>query len=133
MLAGADRRQGNRPCWPALAADCLDDPRVVLVDDDVAMLIDSAREGYDAILLDVDNGPDGLTRTANDAIYSARGLAAARSALRGTGILAVWSSEPSPAFTKRLGAAGFDVDEVRLRADGKRRGSQHHLWIGRRA
>lgn len=110
----------------------LDDPRVTLHEGDVGALIRSSQARFDAILLDVDNGPDGLTRTVNDDIYNARGLAAARSALRKNGILAVWSSEPSASFTRRLGSAGFDVDEVRVRADGKRRGSQHHIWIGRR-
>lgn len=77
-----------------LTADCLDDPRVVLVDGDVAELIEAAREGYDAILLDVDNGPDGLTRRGNDRLYSDRGLQAAKQALKPRGVLAVWSAGP---------------------------------------
>lgn len=110
----------------------LDDPRVTLCQTDVGELIRSNNSRFDAILLDVDNGPDGLTREANDDIYSAKGLAAARSALREGGILAVWSSDASPAFTKRLGSAGFHVDEIKVRANGKGRGSQHHIWVGKR-
>lgn len=110
----------------------LDDPRVTLYQTDVGALVRASNSCFDAILLDVDNGPDGLTREANDEIYSARGLTAARSALRDGGILAIWSSDASPAFTKRLGSAGFQVEEIRVRADGKRRGSQHHIWVGQR-
>lgn len=112
---------------------CLDDPRVTLHQGDVGALIRSSNARFDAILLDVDNGPDGLTRKANDDIYSARGLTAARSALREGGLLAVWSSGASPAFTKRLGSAGLHVEELRVRADGKGRGSQHHIWVGKRS
>ena len=78
---------------------------------------------YDAILLDVDNGPEGLIRKANDALYDASGLQAARRALRPGGVLAVWSSGPHPAFSKRLRGAGFDVSEVALRATAKRGGA----------
>src|SRR3546814_4518633 len=76
-----------------LAAECLDDPRVRLVQADVADVIGAARGLYDAILLDVDNGPDGLVRQANDRLYSAQGIAAAIAALRPGGILAIWRSE----------------------------------------
>jgi spermidine synthase len=92
-----------------LAAGCLDDPRVRLIDGDVATVIGAAHGAYDAILLDVDNGPDGLTRDANNGLYSARGLAAARSALRPGGVLAVWSAATDKVFARRLGAAGFAV------------------------
>jgi spermidine synthase len=109
----------------------LEDPRVTLCQTDVSDLLRSGISRYDAVLLDVDNGPDGLTRKANDHIYSEKGLLAARSALRKDGILAVWSSEPSSAFTKRLRLSGFQVDEFRVRANGKRGGLRHHIWIGR--
>ncbi len=119
-----------------LTAGCLDDPRVVLVKDDVAMLIESASSGYDAILLDVDNGPDGLTRRENDALYSPGGLARARRALRPGGILAVWSAHRDPAFTRRLREAGFAVDEVSVRArsasDGRGKGARHVIWFARK-
>ena len=87
------------------------------------MLIRTHPRHFDAILLDVDNGPEGLTRKANDALYSSSGLKAAHAALRPGGVLAVWSSGPNPPFTKRLAQAGFDVNEVAVRATRKRRRS----------
>ncbi|MFC0205705.1 spermidine synthase family protein [Novosphingobium soli] len=116
----------------SLTAQGLADPRVVLVDDDVAMLIDAAREGYDAILLDVDNGPDGLTRRVNDCLYSQYGLAAAMKALRPGGILAVWSAEPDERFAVRLREAGFDVSEETVRARPDNKGFRHVIWFARK-
>lgn len=112
----------------ALTGDCLDDPRVELTIGDVAAAI-SAGGGYDAILLDVDNGPDGLTRDANDRLYSAQGLAAAKAALRPGGILAVWSAAPDRHFTRRLSDAGFAVDEVALAARTNGKGPRHVIWF----
>ena len=86
-----------------LAAGCVDDPRVTLDMRDVADVIGDARGTYDAILLDVDNGPDGLVRAANDRIYSRVGLAAAKATLKPGGVLAVWSAAPDPTFARRLG------------------------------
>lgn len=91
---------------------CLDDPRVQLVQDDVAILIDAASEGYDCILLDVDNGPEGLTRHVNDWLYSDDGLAAAHSALRPSGILAIWSASHDDRFAGRLARSGFAVSVI---------------------
>ncbi|HEY0597352.1 spermidine synthase, partial [Sphingopyxis sp.] len=85
-----------------LAAGCLDDPRVALVMGDVAAAIADGRGRYDAILLDVDNGPDALTREANDRIYSPAGLAIAKAALVRGGILAIWSAAPDERFRRRL-------------------------------
>jgi len=116
-----------------LTSGCLDDTRVTLVVDDVGMLIDAADGGYDAILLDVDNGPEGLTRRLNDGLYSPSGLAAARRALTRGGILAVWSAGSDQAFTRRLCDAGFAVDELPVAAepgDGKQ---LHHIWFARNA
>lgn len=111
-------------------AGCLDDPRVGIVEGDVGIAM---RAGpWDAILLDVDNGPDGLVRTGNDALYGARGLAAARAALRPGGLLSVWSVEPDAAFAARLRKAGFDVEELRVRAHAGKRGARHTIWLGRR-
>ncbi|MCT2401676.1 spermidine synthase [Novosphingobium mangrovi (ex Huang et al. 2023)] len=117
----------------SLTAGCLDDPRVVLVMDDVAMLIDAAREAYDAILLDVDNGPEGLTRRLNDDLYSRRGLQAAMSALRPKGILAIWSAEPDAAFTAQLQAAGFEVAEILIDTPPDDKGDHHAIWFARKA
>ena len=107
---------------------CLDDPRVTVREADVAGLIGQGDARYDAILLDVDNGPEGLSRKANDALYDRAGLAAARMALTPGGVLAVWSSGPDGAFTDRLRQAGFAVEEVKVRAHGKR-GARHVIWI----
>lgn len=108
---------------------CLDDPRVSIHEGDVGPLIKSEKATYDAILLDVDNGPEGLTRKANDDIYSIAGLSAARAALRPDGVLAVWSSAPDAGFTQRLKATGFAVDEIKVRASKKGRGARHVIWF----
>ena len=114
-----------------LFGGCLDDSRVTIRETDVGALIRTAKAHYNAVLLDVDNGPDGLTRKANDALYDLAGLRAAHAALRNGGVLAVWSSARDPAFTKRLGQAGFSVEEVSPRSRGKR-GIRHVIWIATR-
>ncbi|RDV03660.1 spermidine synthase [Undibacter mobilis] len=106
----------------------LTDPRVTIHETDVGELIRAKRVVYDAILLDVDNGPEGLTRTANDALYDTKGLAAAHKALRPGGVLAVWSSAPDPKFTARLKKTGFAVKENPLRAKGPQGGAKHFIW-----
>lgn len=110
----------------------LTDPRVSLFEGDVGPLIRSAPAAYDAILLDVDNGPGGLTRAANDGLYTMAGLAAAHKALRPGGILAVWSSAPDRDFTQRLRHSGFAVEEERVRANGKS-GARHVIWLAAKA
>ncbi|MGD9664132.1 MAG: spermidine synthase [Novosphingobium sp.] len=112
-----------------VARGCLDDRRVDLVMGDVAAAIADAQHGYDAILLDVDNGPDGLVRMENDAIYTRDGLAAARAALRPGGVLAIWSAGPDPAFTRRLGKSGFVVEEQVVRARSNGKGAKHTIWF----
>jgi spermidine synthase len=109
--------------------DSLADPRVRIFEGDVGHLIRSGRSAYDAILLDVDNGPEGLTRKANDSLYDLPGLSSARTALKPGGVLAVWSSAPNRAFTRRLCKVGFGVDEVGARANGSRGGARHTIWI----
>ena len=109
-------------------AGCLDDPRVDIRAADVGAAIASARGDLDAILLDVDNGPEGLTTAGNDALYSHAGLARAMTALRSGGVLAVWSSGPDSGFTRRLRNAGFRVEEVSVRARAKR-GARHVIWL----
>ncbi|MFW2829147.1 spermidine synthase [Sphingomonas sp. ID0503] len=115
-----------------LAAGCLDDPRVTIAIGDVGEVIAAGPAQWDAMLLDVDNGPDGLTRADNDALYSNRGLATARAALRPNGTLAIWSAAPDPAFTKRLRGAGFDVEEVKVRARQNGKGPTHTIWLAGR-
>jgi spermidine synthase len=107
----------------------LDDPRASILTADVAEVIRSHASAFDAILLDVDNGPEGLIRKANDALYDLRGLSAIRRALRPGGVLAVWSSGPNPHFTKRLRDTGFEVNEVAVRATTKRSGARHVIWF----
>jgi spermidine synthase len=109
--------------------DSLDDPRASIREADVVDVIRSHDSAFDAILLDVDNGPEGLIRKANDALYDLRGLNAIRKALRPGGVLAVWSSGPNPLFSKRLRAAGFDVNEIAVRATTKRSGARHVIWF----
>lgn len=109
----------------ALTAGCLDDARVQLVKDDVAVLIDAAVDAYDAILLDVDNGPEGLTRRLNDWLYSKSGLDAAMRALRPHGILAIWSATPDAKFAASLAQSGFEVAVVAVPACGASPGQAH--------
>lgn len=111
--------------------DSLSDGRVHIHETDVGALISAEASAYDAILLDVDNGPDGLSRPGNDTLYDAAGLSAAHRALRPGGVLAVWSSAPDQAFTRRLRGAGFGVDEKRARAHGAG-GARHVIWLARR-
>ena len=115
-----------------LCAGCLDDPRVKLIIDDVTRVIDKGAGRYDAILLDVDNGPDGLVRDDNDKIYSRSGLERAKAALRHGGILAVWSAAPDDRFARRLENTGFKVDEVTVRARSNGKGPKHVIWFARR-
>src|ERR1700753_595814 len=116
-----------------LFGDSLSDPRAEIREADVGDVIASSRSLFDAVLLDVDNGPEGLIRKANDALYDNRGLKAIRGALRPGGVLAVWSSGPNVAFTKRLRSADFEVNEVGVRATTKRSGAHHVIWFATRA
>lgn len=111
---------------------CLDDPRVSIRLGDVGGAIRDTKATYDAILLDVDNGPEGLTRRANDDLYSVAGLRQARAALRPGGVLSVWSSAPDAGFTRRLHAAGFAVEELKVRASTKGSGARHVIWMATR-
>src|SRR6266702_3599739 len=95
----------------------------------VPAVIAWARGPMAGIFGDSLNGPEGLIRKANDALYDPQGLKAIRRTLRPGGVLAVWSSGPHPAFTKRLRDAGFDVDEVNLRATTRRTGARHVIWF----
>ena len=112
-----------------LMAGCLDDPRVRLILGDVAQVIGEGRGSYDAILLDVDNGPDGLSRAGNDGLYSPRGLGIAKAALKPGGILAIWSAAPDKAFTRRLTGAGFATEEVTVAARSNGKGPRHTIWF----
>jgi spermidine synthase len=113
-----------------LSAECLADRRVIIREEDVRGTIESGAR-FDAILLDVDNGPDGLTQDTNDKLYDLSGLHAARKALRPGGVLAVWSAAPSPQFTRRLQRAGFSVEEIKTRANSNGKGPRHIIWLAK--
>ena len=113
--------------------DCLADPRVEVRIRDVGSEIRAAVAGFDAILLDVDNGPDGLTRTENDALYGEAGLRAARRALTPGGVLAVWSAAPDRGFSRRLARCGFDATTDVVRAGRTKRGVRHTIWVAVRS
>ena len=115
-----------------LFGDSLTDPRVRIRETDVSEMIRAARSEYDAILLDVDNGPEGITREANDRLYDLDGLTSAYMALRPGGVLAVWSSTSDAKFTARLNMTGFDVVENPLRAKGPQGGAKHFVWTATR-
>ena len=121
--------QWNRGPLADLAGHPLQDTRVTVREVDVARILQAEHQAYDAILLDVDNGPDGLSLQSNNWLYSLAGLDAAFAALKPEGVLAVWSASPDRSFTRRLRQAGFAVDEVPVRARGQRGGGRHTIWI----
>jgi spermidine synthase len=112
--------------------DCLADPRVVVKVGDVGAVIRESTAAFDAILLDVDNGPDGLTYAGNDTLYGEAGLRAARRALTPGGVLAVWSAAPDPGFSKRLSRCGFETRSTTIRAAHSKRGARHTVWLATR-
>lgn len=124
--------QWNRTLLGHHAGHPLRDARVTVHEGDVALLLKAGTGAYDAILLDVDNGPEGLTRHDNNWLYSAAGLQAAFDALRPEGVLAVWSAGPDAAFAERLRRLGFEVEERRVRAHARRQGALHTLWLAGR-
>ena len=121
----------NKGPLGAPAGHPLEDPRVTVRTVDVARILKTEQQAFDAILLDVDNGPEGLTHKTNDWLYSLNGLNAAYAALRHQGVLAVWSAGPDPKFRQRLCKVGFEVDEIRIRARGSK-GARHIIWFARR-
>jgi len=122
----------NRGPLAHLAGRPLQDRRVTVREGDVAQILKEDRERYDAIVLDVDNGPDDLLLKSNDGIYAQAGLDAAFAALRPTGLLAIWSAAPDRPFVQRLRRVGFEVTEVRAPARGPREGGRHAIWIAER-
>ncbi len=119
----------NREWFGALNDNPLDDRRVELSVGDVVPRIRDSKARYDAILLDVDNGAESLTRSTNDRLYSRGGLAAARVAVTQRGVLAVWSSSANPKFAENFRRAGFSVTEERARAR-RTKGPRHTIWVG---
>ena len=119
----------NREYLGHLTGMPLDDPRVAVEEEDVAKIIRQKRSAWDAILLDVDNGPKGLTRQANDYLYTRSGLKTFFLALRPGGILAIWSSGADEAFTRRLKQCGFQTKILSVRARKSGKGGKHTIWI----
>jgi len=119
----------NREHLGHLAGMPLDDPRVSVKEEDVAETISKRKSVWDAILLDVDNGPDGLTRKANDRLYGRSGLKTSFSSLCPGGILAVWSSGADEAFTRRLKQCGFQTETITVPARKSGKGGRHTIWF----
>jgi len=115
-----------------LAGHPLQDRRVTIRVNDVAEVLRGESQGFDAILLDVDNGPEGLTRPSNDWLYARPGLAAASAALRPGGVLAVWSAGPNSHFNARLRGMEFDVEEIRVRGRSPYGRGRYTIWLARR-
>ncbi len=115
-----------------LFGNSLNDPRVTIEIVDVHDVIDREHDRFDAILLDVDNGPDGLIQLANDRLYCNWGLRAAHDALRPGGILAIWSAYADEDFADRLKAAGFAVEEITMPANDRADAGKHTIWLGLR-
>ena len=113
--------------------DKLSDPRVSIALTDVHDVIAGTRDQFDAILLDVDNGPDGFVQAANDRLYGRQGLLSAHAALRPGGVLAVWSADPDDAFLALLQQLPFAVDEVRVPAFVGSTTEEHCIWFASKA
>jgi spermidine synthase len=120
----------NRGPLAPLAQFPLNDPRVRIEVGDVAATLQASRDRFDAVLLDVDNGPAAFTTSANAGLYDDRGLAAARAALRAGGVVAVWSAWEDRKFEQRLRYAGFRVEVERVRGRLKRGGPRHTIFLG---
>jgi spermidine synthase len=120
----------NRGPLGPLAGHPLNDRRVVVDVGDVAATLRESRDRFDAILLDVDNGPAAFTASHNAGLYDDRGLAAAHAALQDGGVLAVWSARDDRKFEQRLRYAGFTVAVERVRARLKKGGPRHTIFLG---
>lgn len=119
----------NRGPLGALAGHPLDDPRVHLEEGDVAAIMRSSPGRFDAVLLDVDNGPVALTASSNTGLYDPQGVAVARASLRPGGVLAVWSARDERRFERLLRAAGFSVRRERVSRRLKKGGSRHTILV----
>ncbi len=122
----------NREYLGQLAGMPLDDPRVTVEEEDVGETIRKRTSAWDAILFDVDNGPEGLTRKSNDCLYGRSGLKTSFSALRTAGILGVWSSGADEPFTRRLKQCGFQTKILTVRARKRGKGGRHTIWLARK-
>ncbi|MCF8076768.1 MAG: hypothetical protein K9K63_09645 [Desulfotignum sp.] len=119
----------NQNVLGAFAGDPLKDSRVSVVIEDVVTIINDNTSAFDAILLDVDNGPAGLTQKSNVGLYSMSGLSMIHRALRPGGVVAVWSSSPDTGFIQRLKKSFFHVLEKKVRGRTPKKGPVHTIWI----
>ncbi len=124
--------QWARGSMAELFGDCLENNQVTLKITDVYELMEQADQSFDAILLDTDNGPDGITLSANDRLYSEAGLGKALGALQAGGVLAIWSSKSDQKFARRLQNSGFQVEEHRVRARSSGKGAHHIIWLAKK-
>lgn len=122
----------NRELLKNLNGMALDDPRVEVLERDIVEVFGEGVHRYDAILLDVDNGPRAVGRPTNAWLYMPEGLAEMREALNPGGVIAIWSAGPEPTFSERLRAAGFDVVLHRTQSHAAKTKERHFIWIGTR-
>lgn len=120
----------NRDHMGCLAGFPLNDARVRVLEQDVGQVMREHKGSFDAIMLDVDNGPSSFTHDDNNALYSLRGLNVAFNALKAGGVLTVWSATTDPAFTQRMIKTGFAVTQQRVGSHTSKRGNRHNIWIG---
>ena len=122
----------NREYLGHLSGMPLNDPRVQVKEEDVAKTIQDKKSFWDAILLDVDNGPEGLTQKENNRLYGSSGLKASFCALRPGGILSVWSAGDNEAFTLSLRQCGFHTEKKTVRSRNSQKGGRHFLWFAQK-
>jgi spermidine synthase len=122
----------NRGPLGPLAGHPLKDKRVRVEVGDVRAILGSSTDKFDAVLLDVDNGPDAFSASDNAGLYDDRGLAAARAALKMDGVLAVWSAREDRKFEQRLRYGGFAVEVERVRGRLKKGGPHHFIFLGQK-
>jgi len=120
----------NREYLGIVAGFPLDDERVTILEQDVGKVMQEHKNGFDAIMLDVDNGPDAFTCDDNDSLYGLHGLNNAYDALKSGGVLTVWSAFPDESFTQRMMKIGFDVEQRRVRAHKNQANNRHTIWVG---
>ena len=123
----------NQDVLGSLTDDPLEDSRVTVRIDDVVHVITSSVSTFDAILLDVDNGPNSMTQAGNDELYSLSGVTMIHRALRPGGVVAVWSASPDTGFTQRLKTSSFHVIEHKVRARTQKKGPVHTIWIAKKS
>jgi spermidine synthase len=122
----------NRGPLGPLAKYPLKDKRVRVVTGDVLATLDSSIGQFDAVLLDVDNGPAAFTASSNAGLYDERGIAAANTALKAEGILAVWAARDDRTFEGRLRGGGFDVQVRHPRGRLKKGGPRHTIFLSQK-